>query len=324
MKDGYAYSLDQCDVLDKKSLDQFRAKRRVWLSWLETDEHHAIWSTIHSLVWTDVAFRSLTGFAATDEPTALHNRLIAEALIDGYFATQILAIRRLVDGGNNDIISLRRLLKDIKRHAHLLTRENYVCHDGLPYDHDTVQHDEMHRHLAAGGGVFWGATIGPGAWATSQLAHEQFDKLSGIPADRRQRNDLLPASLLRTIEAWLNESGASDLEQWSHRYLAHAGGPESRKQLADIQVTTNRISDTIKSLARVTEALSAYVLWASGRSHALMPTAQFAPFEGLEEPVMVLSRQESAQQLWERLSSERDTYLEGVREELVSRTKNAG
>jgi hypothetical protein len=129
----------------------------------------------------------------------------------------------------------------------------------------------------------------------------------------------MPASTFRTIEAWLSQSGASELEQWSHIYLAHAGGPESRKQLVDFQVTTNRISSTIRNLARVTEVLSAYVLLASGRSHALMPVAQFNPFEGLEVPVMALSQQDSAQQLWDSLSSERDAYLENVQDELINR-----
>jgi len=39
----YEYSPDQCDVNDKASLTTFREKRRAWLVWLETDEHHAIW-----------------------------------------------------------------------------------------------------------------------------------------------------------------------------------------------------------------------------------------------------------------------------------------
>jgi hypothetical protein len=324
MNNTYTYPLDECDVEDKRSLEQFRAKRRLWLSWLETDDHHAIWDTIHAMVWTDIAFRSLTAFATNDESTALQNRLIAEALVNGHFATQILAMRRLVDGGNNDIISLRRLLKDIKQHSRLLTRENYVCHDGLPYDYEAVQRDEMQKHLSAGGGGLWAANAGPRAWAVSQLIHQQFDSLSGISPERRQRNDVLPASIFKTIEAWLNEGGASELEQWSHRYLAHAGGPEARKQIADIRVTNDQISATIKNLARVTEALSAHVLGAGGRSHALMPVAQFNPFEGLENPVMALSRHDAARQLWDRLSDERNAYLENVREELIGRAPTSG
>ena len=73
-------------------------------------------------------------------------------------ATQVLAIRRLMDDGNSDVISLRRPVKDIRRDFALFTRENYVCFDGLPYDYEAVQRKEMMGHI--GTGAFWGQTHG--------------------------------------------------------------------------------------------------------------------------------------------------------------------
>ena len=49
------------------------------------------------MVWTDVAFKSITNFAIADEKSALHNQLMIDALFDGHVATQVLAIRRLMD-----------------------------------------------------------------------------------------------------------------------------------------------------------------------------------------------------------------------------------
>jgi hypothetical protein len=86
------------------------------------------------MVWTDVSFKALTHFAMNDEGNALSNTLLAQALIDGHVATQVLAIRRLMDDGRNDIISLRRLVKDLRRNFAVFTRENFVCFDELPYD----------------------------------------------------------------------------------------------------------------------------------------------------------------------------------------------
>ncbi|MBR0857827.1 hypothetical protein [Bradyrhizobium liaoningense] len=316
MSDDYDYPLSQCDVADKRALEQFRAKRTVWRSWLEEDEHHAIWSTIQQMVWTDVAFRSLTAAGSAGTSTALQNPLMAEALINGYFATQILAVRRLVDGGNSDIISLRRLLKDLKAHAHLLTREHYVCYDGLPYDFARVQEEEMSAHLTQGGGAIWAATSGRRAWHSSRMGHEQFDKVSKVSADRRQRDDRIASSTLSTIETWLNESGAAELGKWSNVYLAHAGGPTARQAFSNFQVTVDRISEAIRNLARVAEALGAYVLWSSGRLNALMATAQFDPFEGLEGPVMSADQQTAARVLWDQLSDDRDDCLASVAYEL--------
>ena len=138
--DGYKYDVDQCDVpRDRRSaLIRFRDKRHEWMSWLETDEHHAIWQTPHATVWTDVAFNAPRGFAEDDE-NALNNPLIVEALLKGHLATQVLAIRRLMEDTPKERLSLRKLVTDLKRHRALFTRENYVCHDGLPYDYQAVR-----------------------------------------------------------------------------------------------------------------------------------------------------------------------------------------
>ncbi len=274
------------------------------------------------MAWTDVSFKALTHFAINDENNGLNNALLAEALLEGHVATQILAIRRLIDDGNSDIISLRRLVKDLRRNSALLTRENYVCFDGLPYDYAAVQQKQMMER--AGKGFFWGETSGPLAHVTSRMAHEQFDKLAGIDPMKRSREDRLPVSLLTTVERWLDDSGAGQLAKWSHVFLAHAGGPQARKRIADLKVTTNKITDAIKALARVTEAISSWLLCAGGRTNILMPTAQFNPFEKLDKPIMRAGGEADAYKFWHQLSDERNHYLDGVDAELIGRAKSTG
>lgn len=322
MSNDYAYPLAQCDVPPERcgALQSYRDKRRLWLSWIDRDEHHAIWNVLSSMVWTDAAFKVLTQFAINDEDNALNNTLLGQSLIDGQVATQVLAIRRLMDNGNSDIISLRRLVKDLRRNFNLFTRENYVCFDGLPYDYEAVQYQGMLAH--AGAGPFWGQTSGPGAHGTSRMAHEQFDRLAGINPAHRSREDRLPPSLLATIERWLDDSGADELAQWSHAYLAHAGGPEARKRIADLVVTGKKITGAIRALARVTEVISAWLLFAGGRSDSLMPVAQFNPFERLDRPIMDAAGTDDAYKLWHQLSDERNRYLEGVEDELIGPPKS--
>ena len=195
MADDYAYPISQCDVpADRRSaLQAYRDKRRLWLSWIDTDEYHAIWDVISSMVWRDAAFNALRHFAVSNENNALNNPLLGEALIDGHVAMQVLAIRRLVDNGN-DVISLRRLLKDLRRDFALFTRENCVCFDGLPYDYEAVQQQEMIERIEARGGPYWAERSGPNAHATSRMMHEQFDVLAGIDPTNRCRDDRLPSS----------------------------------------------------------------------------------------------------------------------------------
>jgi hypothetical protein len=302
------------------ALQSYRDKRRLWLSWIDLDEHHAIWRVLSSMVWTDVSFKTLTQLAINDENNALHNTLLAQALINGHVATQVLAIRRLMDNGNTNIISLRRLVKDMRRNFHLFTRENYVCFDGLPYDYEAALRKEMLEHV--GKGLFWGQTSGPGAHGTSRMAHQQFDRLACIDPTKRSREGRLPLSLLATIERWLDESGADELAQWSHAYLAHAGGPEARRRIADLLVTADKITDAIKALARVTEAISAWLLFAGGRSNSLMPVAQFNPFEKLDKSIMYTGGEDDAYEVWHRLSDDANRYLDGVEDELIGRVKS--
>jgi hypothetical protein len=149
------------------------------------------------------------------------------------------------------------------------------------------------------------------------MAHEQFDRLANIEPAKRSREDRLPVRLLDTVEGWLDGSGADVIAEWSHAYLAHAGGPEARARLADAMVTTNKITAAIRAMARVTEAISAYLLFASGRLNSLMPTAQFDPFEHLDKPLITPERNESTFGLWDQLGKERDQYVDDVETELT-------
>jgi hypothetical protein len=72
----------------------------------------------------------------------------------------------------------------------------------------------------------------------------------------------------------------------------------------------------------VTEAISAWLLFAGGRSHSLMPVAQFNPFERLDKPIMDAGSADDAFKLWQRLGDERNSYLEGVDDELIGRAKS--
>ena len=91
----------------------------------------------------------------------------------------------------------------------------------------------------------------------------------------------------------------------------------SNKDIEAQFVTTNKIRDSIKALVRVTEAISAWLLWSGGRSGSLMPTAQFNPFEKLDMPIMQTGGEAAAYKLWHQLSDERNHYLDGVEAELI-------
>jgi hypothetical protein len=85
LSDDYVYPAAQCDVAPDRrgALQSYRDKRRLWLSWIDSDEHHEIWTTLSSMVWTDTAFKVLAQFAIDDEDNALNNTLLGPRLRPG-------------------------------------------------------------------------------------------------------------------------------------------------------------------------------------------------------------------------------------------------
>lgn len=311
---GYQYSIDECAVEDKVALVKYRQKRSEWSNWLEGDVDHAIWQALHGLVWRDVAFSTLSKMALDDPQGPLNTILIGEAIIDGHFAVQVLALRRIIDR-TKGVVSLHHLIADVKRHRSLLTRENFVCHDGVPYDYETVAAEVW---ATRGPGAYWGDTTGPKAHGTSELLHKQFDRLSGKTAAGRARRDVVQKSLLDKVETWLMESGAEEIAKWSHAYLAHAGSKRSREELAQVRLSNDKISSAIRAIARVAEGLSGEILYLSGRSAALMPTAQFDVFQSFERPIATDALIQQSNKNWETQSDQWDSALESVRQDLFS------
>ncbi|CAN7235552.1 hypothetical protein LJR098_000859 [Rhizobium sp. LjRoot98] len=309
MNTKYTYPVNECDVEDKEKLRAFREKREQWKRWLDDDPDHAIWSTVQELVWRDTQFATIVQLAKDNPDGPLNTSLIAEALIGGHAAQQIMAIRRLTDRGKNRF-SLSRLIIDVKGSVHLLTRENFVCFDGLPYDYQSVSAEEWSERRP--GAVFWGHTTGPKAWSTSERTHEQFDKISRTNPSARKRDDVVPKSVLVDLENLLISSDAARIADWSHAYLAHAGAPFDREAVANVAVDNQRISVAIKELARITEFLSSEVLWIGGYGSSLMPTAQYDVFEKLENPIAPDDRQQEAALVWKRKNYEWDAALDDI------------
>lgn len=311
---GYKFSVTDCDVLDKERLAKFREKRNQWINWLDDDKHHAIWQVLTDMVWNEVAFKTLGQIADAENESALNNPLISEAVVRGHVAIQVLAIRRLTDT-TKGVLSLSKLLQDIRSNLRLITRENYVAFDGLPYDYSVVEEE---HYRTRGTGVMWLDTTGPKAFSTACMAHEAFDRMSSISPDRRSRDDRLPTKLIDTIERWVTECGAKDIASWSHNHLAHAGSLASRQAIADYSISGAKIGAAIKGLARAAEALSAYILYSSGRMNALMPTPQFDQFELLENAVLSSASRADPTMVWETLTREYDGSLGEVETDLIS------
>jgi hypothetical protein len=210
------------------------------------------------------------------------------------------------------------LLKELRRSLKLLTRENVVCFDGLPYDHEAAQQRVMLAQIRQGSGGFWAARTGPDAYFPAQQAHQEFDRLTGIQPENRSRDDRLPARIVDTLERWLTESGADEIVKWSHTLLAHAVAPTNpnRTAIAAAAPTADKITHCINVFVRVAEAVTNSILNHSGRG-MLVPMPQSNPFEKLGNPCWSSGDRRTLDDYWDRHAKVRNEYLEGTAEALV-------
>lgn len=305
----YQYPVEKCDVRDLDRLRKFREKRAEWISWLHGDDPHSIWGQIHALLWDDVLFRTVNDLRrhAIDFPSGRvgFNSAVLRMFDAGFVTTQVTAIRRLTDPQWNQphkgVISLRRLIDDIRNNRQLMTRELYVSYDGLPYEPAPVRDAWVAKRLASGNlnGVEMRQTTGPGAWGTSELVHEGFDKLAkSSGAGYRSRTDLVSKEWFDWLDTRLDI--CDDVRKFADKFVAHAAEPHSRAGLTDAQtgVSLDRLRECHKVIYQVAAFINGPLLWES--SHGTVPTPQYNHLENIEKGWIAQKELSKAHEYWNR------------------------
>lgn len=270
------YPTGQCDVKDKTSLAEYFTKRKIWLVWLRGDPDHSILRQIYTMLLNDAIFRLINESRRialeNKRSSCILNRAIGAFTDQGYAATQVLAIRRLLDE-RKDVISLRRLLTDIEKNRCLITRENYVSHDGVPYD--------------------------PQACVESSIRHEAFDKLSRILPDDRSPKDKICPVIFACLNKQLKSSGASRVIQLGNKFIAHAADSKSWQQLNNAQqwISFEKLEACHSAICRIAHAISTQLLWDG--SHGLMPIPQYDVLEHLDQPWLSQADVQTLQAFWD-------------------------
>lgn len=289
----FQYDIDVCDVSDKVQLRRYREKRTEWLYQLTGDPDHAIWKQITAMLWNDAVFRTANESRRLSRlggyESSARNWSIAQFMDQGFVAVQTLSIRRLMEKAASkparQVISLRRVLDDIKAHRQLITRENYVAYDGLPYDPEPGERAYMGDIVKRGGtGVHtqWLSTTGPDAWSASQMVHERFDKLSGVAREQRSRSDVITDDVFDGIEAMLTESGWQDIAEFGNKFIAHAADEQSRSTLLEGQngFSLDKLARCHEGICRAAAAIYGPILWEG--SSGLFPIPQFNHLDNLD------------------------------------------
>lgn len=304
---NYRYSVEQCDVNDKERLKRYREKRAEWISWLNGSDPHSIWRQIHLLLWDFVLFSTVNDIrhheAENPSDGVGFNSSVLRLFDTGFMTAQVIAIRRLSDqqpsNPSRGVISLRRLINEIRSNRELVTRENYVSCDGLPYDPSVAQAAWIRNQAGAGdAAATWLDPTGPDAWVPSDLAHKSFDKLSQKNLNERSRGDLIHPHIFDWLDAKLD--ACNDVRRFTDKFIAHAAEPASREGLTDEQVgvTLERILQCHKALYQVAAFINGPLLFEG--SMEPIPVPQFNHLENLDKAWIPQDGARRVCEYWER------------------------
>jgi hypothetical protein len=309
---AYTYRIDQCDILDKENGEAFRQTRLKWMEWLYGDDPHSIFRQIYSMVWDYALFcvvNELRRLAATEPKNGVSfNGSVIRQFDAGFVTTQVIAIRRLIEKPKPDpdwaVISLRSILKDIKENTHLVTRENYVCYDGLPYDYEAAHRHWLSTFPSHTDAVHadWLSTTGPTAWHMSEFVHKNFDKLSGVNSGRRERTDTIKPDLFAHLESQIDT--CKNIKKYVDKFIAHASAPETRIGLPQNQraLTLDRLKAHHKTIYQVASFISGQLLYESNLGG--LPVPQSDHLANLDKSWATVENLKRARRVWEEYAKE--------------------
>lgn len=314
--------IEKCEVDDKNRLAEYRSHWKKWMQWYShgTAEPHSIESQIHQMLFDDLTYRSIVSVRESvpaDVAISARSSTLAYLLDRGYVFTQVLAIQKLLDS-RNDVISIRRLLKDVRGHRKVITREVYVAGTGLPYDYskwpETVDKTDPMVQM-------YGIDApGLSDFATSKYLHDTFDLLAGKQPSARTRNDVVPDSIFQTLEDWISGPAAQEITSIRHNFIAHAA---SSIRLGSVQfkgVKFSQIDEVQRDIVRVERALIDQIL-SIRIARNVVPSPPLGIFSGLDLAYAPSEQQAKMHNRWDELTDDRNQWSKGVLKDLTSYPK---
>ena len=309
---SYKYPIDQCDFLDKSKGELFRKIRMKWIEWLHGEDPHSISRQISSMLWDYALFISVNELRriASEEPErgVGFNGPVIRLFDAGFATTQAVTIRRLIEKPQKSpkwaVISLRRVLYEIEDNLDLMTRENCVCYDGLPYDFDLVHRKWLSSLPVTENGIHSGSlpAYGPNAFYISERVHKNFDILSQVQPEKRARDDKIKIEVLEHLENEITK--CENVKKYVDKFIAHAAAPETRVPLSDEDkgITLDRLESYHKIIYQVTSFISGQILWESNLGG--LPTPQYDHMKHLDKKWTTTKNLERAHKKWDEYKKE--------------------
>lgn len=225
-----------CDLLKERF-----AKWQDW--WAKDDDVNSVRNQVYNMMRNAAVFESMRmawEMAWQREEDRHKLNWSAATLISCAFVeSQVAAIARLLDG-RSDVISLKRLVKDIELHKTCLTRQNILDVHKLQYEYKYAvsnPNDPEWKNCCR-----------------SKSTHDTIDQLANItdPSERKP-TDRIRASLLEWLDKRLDMVDLKKIAQYRHKFVAHAATENSRIKIwgnTDLQLSFREICNAQETICK--------------------------------------------------------------------------
>lgn len=304
----YEYTVEQCDVpaVRRDALTEYRAFRRKCLEYMRGESDSSVMNQVHNLTWHTAVFRTLNE-ARRIEPSRTVNGAMWELITAGYANLMALGIRRLVDN-HRDTVSVWNVITQVEKRPELLTREKFICYDGLPYDYASVYKEHIASlDMSTGAHVGWIPTRGPKAWGMSEMMHKAFDALSGNPTKRKPTDTIQP-SILADLKAQLSCPAIQSVCTMADKRIAHAERLAKDSDAVPL-VTYNDIDEALRQIVKVANYLSSHVLY-DATFGSVVATPQFDVLADLDMPWVTTDNIPVLHEYWRQICDSMDKWIE--------------
>jgi hypothetical protein len=203
-----------------------------------------------------------------------------------FFNNQLMIIRRLTDK-KKDVVSLCKLLNQMKGNCKYLTRRNYFMilqERGYEYDYSETKkkHDEYVKKNLRMGEVI---AIPKGLdWEKSERFHSVFDKLSKSSCGNRKPEDIIDSSFFDKLIDELD--CCENLRDHVDYFVAHSLKPEKIEKIDNkaIRVTFYHLWEAQQIICKITHFVGLYLLGIT--DYGLLPFPYGSFLQYIDEPLI--------------------------------------
>jgi len=299
-----------------------KEKFKEWENMLLGEDKHSIRNQIWYMIWDSAVFQCINEsrkYAAEDDKGDIkRNRMIHYFIDQSFFKTQLLSIRNLLDKemstGKRSVYSLYRLVQDMKNNHELLTRKNILTAHNLPYDYEkAMEYLRQNTPKIKKGNTQVQTFIGKDIDEVefSKDIHRRIDSITGITADKRSPDDLIPVDILKQFDDKL--ASIEELCKYVDKYIAHPATPESRIAIPDeIDRPLGKVKNAHKIICETASFIGNNLLFCGFGSVLHISRYgqfdQFDLFEYLDEPIASKETIEKLREFWEKYRAETEQW----------------